>query len=535
MTANRNSDTYRLQVSLIEAQKQILDLKERLAFVSSTFDGGDVVQTAIDQTLEGIQIVGFDWRYLYLNQAAANHGRTVKADLIGRTMMDCYPGIEMSSGFELMKQVMVDRKHRSMENLFEFPNGDKVWFELIVEPHTVGILIRSIDITKKKKLEEDYLHSQKLEAIGQLAGGIAHDFNNKLGIMLAYSDMTLDLLEPNSRAHSHISNVVKAIDQAAALTKQLLAFSRKQVLDFRIVDLNSLVTSSLEGLPKLLGENITVKSFLEEDLRCVHIDPSQMDQIILNLCINARDAIGKNPGTITVESANIDLDEEYCQTHSGVVPGEYVVLSVSDTGIGMPPEVKSRIFEPFFTTKEAGAGTGLGLPSVHGIVKQSRGHIWVYSEVGRGTTFKIYLPAVRETPAHIQDSKPTKLHVEGSELVLLVEDDPLLKGAYQQALEKAGYAVVSAGSAEEALECFTNEPGEFDILVTDVILPKKSGPELFADLRLKLPALKGIFVSGYTANTITHHAEIDMATVLLQKPVSIRQLLGTVRKVLDEG
>lgn len=491
----------------------------------------DLLKVTLEQMLEGIQIIDREWRYIYLNECAVQHAQREKHELLGRTMMECYPGIEKTQMFHVAQKVFGTGQSQQIENFFQYPNGEECWFDVYIEPHPMGVLIRSVDITSRKRIEEQYLHAQRLESIGLLAGGIAHDFSNKLAVMTLYCEMVIADLEKEGKSPEYLNHVLNAIDEATALTRQLLAFGRKQVLNPKNVNLNSLLETAQKGLQKLLGENIQIKTSLEPDLSSVWVDPSQIDQVILNLCINARDAMPKG-GVLTLETSVVELDAGYCERRPGVQPGRYVMLAVSDTGLGMSEEVQAKVFEPFFTTKNVGEGTGLGLASVHGIVHQSRGHIWVYSEEGMGTTFKLYFPVVAgEEAVHSLPEIPQEMG--GDEKILLVEDDELLLKAFQQTLNDAGYTVFAATGAREAKVHFTDQRGEFDLLLTDVVFSDSTGPQLAADLKAIKPELKCILISGYTENTVAHHGALDKDVVLIQKPISTRKLLSTLRQVLE--
>lgn len=488
------------------------------------------LRSTLEQMHEGIQVVDANWKYIYVNDAAAKHGRTSKESLLGRTLMECYPGIDQSELFQTLNEVMQDQKPRSLENLFIYPDGDKTWFDIFIEPHTEGILIRSIDITDRKVLQESYMHAQKMESIGQLAGGVAHDFNNKLATMSLYCEMISDSLpEQPLKAKEYAKNIQKAIEQSTQLTRQLLAFSRKQVLDLKTINLNELVNTLNSEFMRFLGEHVIVETHLQDDLGAVRIDPGQIEQVILNLCINARDAM-PNGGVITIETRNTILDEDYCNRRSDVTPGEYVLISVTDNGVGMSKEIQKRAFEPFFTTKSVGKGTGLGLSMVHGVVKQSRGHIWLYSEEGIGTTFKMYFPQFGQTQSKEAPAPASTEALTGSECILLVEDDPMLRSAFESTLSRVGYKVLTAESGHQALQIFAEN--DIDLLLTDLVMPKMTGKELADELRTIRSDLKVIFVSGYTKNSIVHNAALDIDSVLIQKPVRTQDLLRTIQEVL---
>jgi PAS domain S-box-containing protein len=385
----------------------------------------------------------------------------------------------------------------------------------------------------KQALEEQLRQSQKMEAIGKLAGGVAHDFNNLLTVIHGYSDLILRDLDEKSRFFQDISEIKKASEHAASLTRQLLAFSRKQVLQPKIFDLNDLVSNMDKMLRRMIGEDIQLVTLLSEDLGRVKVDPGQIEQVIFNLAINARDAMPKG-GKLTIETSNVLLDENYARLHVGVTPGHYVMLSISDTGIGMTPEIKERIFEPFFTTKEKGKGTGLGLSTVYGIVKQSGGNIWVYSEPGQGTTFKIYLPTIEEI-TDVLEAKvvPTK-SLQGSETILLAEDEEAVKKFASMTLQSYGYKVLEAANGEEALRVVQEQPpGFIRLMLTDVVMPGMSGRELANSLQLLQPEMKVLYMSGYTDNAIVHHGVLDPGMAYIQKPFTPDGLASKVREILD--
>jgi PAS domain S-box-containing protein len=388
-----------------------------------------------------------------------------------------------------------------------------------------------MDIGERKSLEEQLRQAQKMEAIGQLAGGLAHDFNNLLTVIHGYAELVLSTLIADDRRRMDVDEIVKAAERAAALTRQLLAFSRKQVLQPTLLDVNSLVVNTSKMLRRLIGENIDLVTTLAPAPATVCADAGQLEQIVMNLAVNARDAMPRG-GRLSIETAAVVLDESYAMQHVVVRPGPYVMMAVSDTGIGMDEQTRSRIFEPFFTTKERGRGTGLGLATVYGIVQQSGGYIWVYSEPGRGSTFKVYLPragegAVLERPASEAEAAPT-----GSETVLLVEDEHAVRVLSRVLLERAGYRVLDAVDARQAENLFREHADRVDLLVTDVIMPGSSGPSLFRRLARERPRLRVLYMSGYTDDSIVH-AGLPTDIVFLQKPFSADGLLCKVREALD--
>ncbi len=495
------------------------------------------VFSVIEEMHEGLQIIDENFCYLYVNKAAARHGESSRDDLIGHSMQECYPGIEETEMFSLLKLTMSDRKKRRMENEFQYPSGEKKWFDLLFEAHERGLLIRSLDITEQKKIEEKYIHAEKMNALGKLAGGIAHEFNNKLGIMQIYCELaTKEIPDGQKNLTEFVNYIGDAIRDSTVLTRQLLALSRKQVLELKPMDLNKVITNLKIALGQLLGENIELKYFLAPDLHEIRMDHSQIDQILLNLFINGKDSM-PDGGVLTIETFNTHLDEDYCRNHPEVEVGDYVVVSVNDTGTGMDEDTKKRIFEPFFTTKFMGDGTGLGLATVHEIIRQARGHIWVYSEEGIGSTFKIYFPKHKQQSNEVRQTKTeTPLgQLTGNETILLAEDDDMLREALTHALQDSGYIVIAANGLEQAVDEFSKQKNIVDLLITDMILKKSKGTHLMEALRKKKPDLKTLFISGYTENTITQHGVLDKDCVLLQKPFSITSLLEVVRKIIDKN
>jgi signal transduction histidine kinase len=380
--------------------------------------------------------------------------------------------------------------------------------------------------------DEQLRQSQKIEAIGQLAGGVAHDFSNLLGVILGYGEMAQRELGADHPAQARVHQMMKAAQRAADLTRQLLAFSRKQVLHPKLLDLNTVVANVEGMLDRLIGEDINVVVQPAPRLGTVTADPGQIEQVILNLAVNARDAMPKG-GTLTIETANVEVDEDYAATHPPLQPGRYVMLAVSDTGVGMDKATQQRIFEPFFTTKPEGQGTGLGLSTVHGIVKQSGGHLWVYSEPGRGTTFKVYLPWVDELPEVARPAGSPNEPPGGHETILLVEDTEALKDVIRETLEDRGYAVLLASNGEEALALARERKGPIDLLLTDVVMPKLGGGDL-ARLFLALrPGTRVLYMSGYTDGAISQHGILGEGLMLLEKPFSGDKLARAVREALD--
>ncbi len=417
-------------------------------------------------------------------------------------------------------------------------NGDLHWEYASISPITDSsgqithfIAIKE-DVTERKRLEQQFFQAQKMEAVGRLAGGIAHDFNNLLTVIVGTSDLLLASLDGNDPMCAELIKIKNAGKRAANLTSQLLAFSRKQARAPRILDLNASVTEVAKMLGRLMGEDIEVVLQLSPDTACVFADPGQLDQIIMNLAVNARDAMSSG-GTLLLETANVVLDEAYARNHVAIRPGRYSMLAISDTGCGMSPEIQAHLFEPFFTTKEKGKGTGLGLSTVYGIVKQNDAYIWVYSEPNRGTTFKIYLPAV-ESPADADIfPRDESAALSGSETVLVVEDDPDLRALACRILRRYGYAVLEAQSAAEAEMICSQFDDSIHLLLADAVMPGESGIQLAQHLAKARPRMKVLYTSGYTDEAIGRQGILDPETAFIQKPFTPDFLARKVREVLD--
>ncbi len=397
----------------------------------------------------------------------------------------------------------------------------------------VGMRSVMQDITRRKQLEEQLRQSQKMEAIGQLAGGVAHDFNNILTGISGYVSLLLDEFEPGSHVHEDLSKIGKLADRAAVLTQQLLAFSRRQALQPIVLDMNELIEEVTQMLTSVMGEDVEVQTRFAPDLGNVHADPAQITQVLMNLALNARDAMPEG-GVLTIETDNVVLDDEYASAHTGVTPGPYVMTAITDTGCGMDPQTQERIFDPFFTTKPTGRGSGLGLPTAYGIVKQHGGNIWVYSEPGEGTTFKFYLPRTEGKARPFKTEDRAEGAAGGEESVLVVEDEQSVRELATRVLREKGYAVVAAATPKEAENLFHQHGGEFALLLTDVILPGRSGAELYDRLRSSSPVLKVLYMSSYTDSVIVQRGKIAEGTPFMRKPFSAEELAQKVRDLLDE-
>jgi signal transduction histidine kinase len=422
---------------------------------------------------------------------------------------------------------VLQRHYLILDRIIRWPDGRDVRFEL------------ATDITERKRAEEEreklqaqLAQTQKMESVGRLAGGVAHDFNNMLSVILGHTEMALDEIDPTQNAHADLQGVLGAAHRSADLVRQLLAFARKQTIIPKVLDLNETVEGMLNLLRRLIGEDIDLARLPGRELWPVKIDPSQIDQVLANLCVNARDAI-TGVGKVTIETGNAVFDEAYCREHAGFVPGEYVLLAVSDDGCGMDQKVLNNLFEPFFTTKEVGKGTGLGLATVYGIIKQNNGFINVYSEPGHGTTFKLYLPRTDLPVSEERHSEHGEKDLGGTETILLVEDEESVLALGKAILERYGYAVLTARSPAEAMSLAERHPGPIHLLVTDVVMPGMNGRELKERLYASRPGLKCVFVSGYTANMVAHRGILDEGVHFLQKPFPVKALAEKVREVLD--
>lgn len=617
------------------------------------------IRSTMDGMLEGCQIIGFDWRHIYLNAIGLKHSGRTWEELRNHSILELYPGIENTDVFAAFRRCMEERTPQHVAAASVHLDGEERSYEIRIQPIPEGIFALTRDVTERKrietenarlasaiaqlgevvvivdtarivryvnpvfesvtgfapeevlgkplptageqdeafyrefwdtlesgrqwkgrirnrrkdgtlytedatvspvfdssgaivnfvsitrdiseflrlqeekeKLQSQYLQAQKMESVGRLAGGVAHDFNNMLNVIIGYAQLALDKLDPGQMLHSYLQEIYGAALRSADLTRQLLAFARRQTIAPKVLNLNQTVGGMMSMLQRIIGEDIDLSWIPGLNLWPVKMDPSQIDQMLANLAVNARDAISAQ-GRITIETANVSFDESYHAEHMDSVAGDYVMLALSDNGCGMDQEVKDHLFEPFFTTKERGKGTGLGLATVYGIVRQNAGFINIYSEPGKGTTFKIYLPRHSGAEAASTAGAKADRPKGGTETILLVEDEAAVLKLTKIMLERLGYSVIAANSPRAALELADECAGELHLLLVDVVMPEMTGRELAERLGTKFPKLRRLFMSGYTANVIAHHGVLDEGVFFIQKPFSSGSLAAKVREVLD--
>jgi PAS domain S-box-containing protein len=513
------------------------DISQRMVVEAARRESEERFRAVFEQAAVGIGVVADDGRFLRVNQRLCDMVGYTADELTSMRFLDItYPeDREMNVA---LRRPMIDgtAPAYSIEKRYVRKDGGVIWVAVTAsqatEPsgrrYSIGIIQ---DITERKRLEQQLLHAQRMEGIGQLAGGIAHDFNNLLTVISGRSELVFDSLAPADPARRDLDLIHATAERAAALTRQLLAFSRKQVLQPKVIALSVLVASATNLLKRILGENIELTFASDPDPGWVLVDPGQIEQVIVNLAVNARDAM-PGGGRLTLETANVELDRAYAAHRVDVAPGRYVRLVVSDTGAGMSAALQAHIFEPFFTTKGPGKGTGLGLATAYGIVKQSGGHISVYSEPGVGTTFKIDLPRtdeVREAPAPA--SAPALSH--GTETILLVEDEAEVRDLSREILARLGYTLLEAAMPRDALLVAQRHVGRIDLLLTDVVMPQMSGRALAEAVVSERPEMKVLFMSGYTDDAIIRHGVLEPGISFIEKPFAPRALAAKIREVLD--
>ena len=494
----------------------------------------------VENSSDALLLIDGEGRFTYMTPTSQRHLGWQATDIIGRSIFDfVHPDDREIAGARMAEALQ--RPGDTIGHEVRFRHADGSWRNMegfavnrLHEPSVGAIVINARDVTERKRLEDQLRQSQKMEAVGRLAGGVAHDFNNLLTAILGYCNLMLDEIPPEDPLRQDLEEIRKAGDRAAALTRQLLAFSRRQMLQPQIIDINTLVQQMEKMLRRLIGEDLELVTTLGPALLPVKVDPASIEQVLVNLAVNARDAMPLG-GRLTIETAMVDLDNAYADSHATVIPGRYVMLAVSDTGEGMDAATRARAFEPFFTTKEQGRGIGLGLATVYGIVKQSGGYIWVYSEPGHGTVFKVYFPP-SSVPAPLTASAEAEASVDqdrGWETVLLVEDEDAVRALAREVLRRHGYVVLEARHGLDALRTAERHQDPIHLMITDVVMPHMSGRDLaqrFAEVR---PNMKVLFMSGYTDHAVVHR-DLTPGSAFLQKPFTPKGFARKVRSLLDE-
>jgi PAS domain S-box-containing protein len=525
--------------ALYDGDGQVQGFAKIIRDMTEQHQTAELLRSVLDHTLDGTISIDERGTVSLFNRAAERIFQYPASDVVGRNIKmlmpepfhsehDRYLTNYLNTGVAKIigigREVEGRRKDGST-----FPLDLAVTeFELEKKRYFLGSVR---DISERKKLEEQYRQAQKMEAVGQLAGGVAHDFNNLITIISGYSEILLSRMQSGEPMRAMVKAIGEAGGRAASLTRQLLAFSRQTVLESRVLDLNEVVRETEKMLRRLIGEDIVLTAVLDSKISRVRVDPGHLDQVLMNLSVNARDAMPKG-GRLTLETRNVDLDEQYADMHVDVRAGRYVLLAVTDSGCGMTPETQARIFEPFYTTKGIGKGTGLGLSVVFGIVKQSGGHVEVYSEPNVGTTFKLYFPAI-EQQADTAKSQDENGDVRGSETVLLVEDEDGVRGLALLVLQTLGYTVLAAMDGKDALRVVDRHRGPIDLLLTDVVMPGMDGRDVAEALQPRFPQMKVLFTSGYTDDAVVRHGILQAEVAFIQKPYSTQALAKKVRQVLD--
>jgi len=525
----RLARTIRCATTLHHKERECEERKEMLRKLSR----------AVEQSADLVTITDRNGVIEYVNPAFEQLTGYSRAEVLGTTPRMLKSG-EQGPGFyeELWETILSGKVFRSTL-IDRKKNCDLFYAEKTITPirddegRITHFVATDRDMTEKYRLEAQLRQAQKMDAVGQLAGGVAHDFNNLLMVIRSYAELMSDSVGQEHLLRHNIDQIIKAADRAADLTGQLLAFSRKQMQKLQILDLNRAISSITRLLPRLIGEDIQLTVVPGSGLSPIKADPVQIEQIVMNLATNARDAMPTG-GKLTIETSNVRLDESYVQSHQIVPPGNYALLSVSDSGRGIDAEHLPHVFEPFYTTKKQGKGTGLGLATVYGIVKQNGGFIWAYSELGMGTTLKIYWPQIQSADGRpipvLRPTGPTR----GTETILLVEDEEAVRGATYEFLTACGYTVLEAKDGLEAMEVAREHLSKIDLLISDVVMPRMSGGDLTRQLTIERPTMKVLFVSGYAEKTVTDHGVIDLSGSFLQKPFALKTLALRIREILGD-
>jgi len=519
---------------LVDAFNNMLDLIEKRD--SALRESEKRFRTLVDQAVDAFFLFDTDGNFVDVNRQACNSLGYSRDELLSLTISDIDGTDEAVKSWGKYWESLVSGEPVTIEAMYRRKDGTSFPVEVGLGLLELGgqafILGLARDITERKLLEEQLRHAQKMEAVGRLSGGVAHDFNNLLTTILGYSEMAMMKLREDASMYKDVKAIHAAGQRAAALTRQLLAFSRKQVMEMRVIDLNDLISNMSNMLGRLLGEDVALEQQMHASTSTIMADAGQIEQVVMNLAINARDAMPYG-GRLIIETGEIELDEDYVRNHEDVKPGFYVMLSITDTGVGMSQVVQDKIFEPFFTTKEVGKGTGLGLSTVYGTVKQHNGQIFVYSESDIGTTFKIYFPAASGPVENLIDKK-TKAMSPGTETILVVDDEPSVLRLISDTLEPLGYRVLKANCGKDALAVCKAAKEKIDLLLTDVIMPGMNGWELAETFKSMCPDIKVAFTSGYTDSVITHLGVLDPDVFFLNKPLLPSILTAKLREILDK-
>jgi len=524
------------------------DITERVRIEEALRNSEEYFRSIIENALDVVFILDTNGAFRYASPSISELMGYTSEELIGKDSFKYIDPQDLAEFLEVFEEgIQKPGNTTKLEFRIRHRDGLSRNIEVIIRsllhiPAVQGIVINARDITNRKKAEEEmstlqeqFRRSQKMEAIGRLAGGIAHDFNNFLTVIKGYSQLSLHELKEENPLKGNLEEINRASEKAADLTRQLLSFSRSQMMEMKVIDLNTLLKNLNKMLHRVVGEDVELITFLADDLGRIKVDPGQIEQVIMNIVVNAKDAMPSG-GKLAIETANVELDETYVRSHIGVKPGHHVMLLVSDTGMGMGSEVKKKIFEPFFTTKEKDKGTGLGLSTVYGIVKQSGGDIWVYSEPGYGTTFKIYFPRVDE-PQDIDEVKEKEVEEglpHGDETILVVEDNEEVRKVTARILRMQGYRVLEASNEEEAFPICNQHDSPIHLMVTDIVMPKMHGPELAERLSSLYPEMKVIYMSGYVEDVISHQGILEKGMEYIQKPFTVNDLARKVREALDK-
>jgi PAS domain S-box-containing protein len=514
-----------------------LDVTELKRAEQALRESHGLLKAVIESTPDAVFVKDLEGRYLMMNSAGARFLAKSVGEVIGKSDRDVFPPGARQVIRERELQVMATGQEQTFEQTVTVAGVARTYLSTKsafrdAQGNVIGVVGISRDVTELKRLEEQFRQAQKMEAVGRLAGGVAHDFNNLLTVINGYSEIVFGGLRTEDPNREPLAEIQKAGERAANLTRQLLAFSRKQVLRPQVVSLNELLGELHKLLTRLIGEDVELSLVPDPDLGLAKVDPGQFEQAVINLAVNARDAMPRG-GRLTIETHNAELDEGYAGRNPEARPGRYVLVAVGDTGHGMDEATLARVFEPFFTTKEVGKGTGLGLAIVYGFVKQSGGHVEVSSEPGRGTIFKVYLPRAAETAPSMRSSPGLLKVPKGTETVLLVEDEDAVRTLARLVLQSSGYTVLEARDGQEGLGVAQQHPGTIQLLVTDLVMPRMSGRQLADLLTDTRPSLQVLFLSGYTDEAVLRHGGTDAGVALLQKPFSPIGLARKVREVLD--